>query len=145
VILESRDIAVLPFHSRMRIVSQTTQPLDRVLQLVDAVKRRHEGSEVRFIDTVCHPTKQRQLALEDLGRICDVIIVIGGRNSNNTRQLTAKAAALGPAAHQIETPEELDPTWLRGARNVGVTAGTSTLDETVQAVMDKLRLMAAEA
>ncbi|WP_395737788.1 4-hydroxy-3-methylbut-2-enyl diphosphate reductase [Prosthecobacter sp.] len=144
VVLEEADLDRIPAHPRLGIVSQTTQPVEAVLRLVDAIKRRHRSSEVRFIDTVCHPTKQRQTAMDDLLRECDHIVVIGGRNSNNTRQLAQKALACGRRTLQIERPDELDPGWFREARNVGVTAGTSTLDETVDAVMQRLRQIAAE-
>lgn len=144
VVLDESDIAQIPPHPRLGVVSQTTQPVETALKLVAAIKRHHNTSEVRFIDTVCHPTKQRQLALDDLIRDCDHIVVIGGRNSNNTRQLAQKTAAHGLRTLQIERPEELDPAWFIDARNVGVTAGTSTLDETVDAVMQRLRQIAAE-
>lgn len=144
VVLEESDLAQIPVHPRLGVVSQTTQPVEMALRLVDAIKRRHSGSEVRFIDTICHPTKQRQLAVDDLIRDCDHIVVIGGRNSNNTRQLAQKAAANGLRTLQIEHPEELEPEWFIDAHNVGVTAGTSTLDETVDAVMQRLRQIAAE-
>jgi 4-hydroxy-3-methylbut-2-enyl diphosphate reductase len=114
-----------------------------VLQLIEVIKRHHAASEVRFVDTVCHPTKQRQSALEELCRSCEVVIIIGGRNSNNTRQLTDKARELGVRTHQVETAEELEPAWFADVRDVGVTAGTSTMDETIRAVMDRLQCMAA--
>lgn len=144
VVLDESDLSCIPKHSKLGIVSQTTQPVEIALRLVDAIKRLHRSSEVRFIDTICHPTKQRQSAMDDLIRECDHIVVIGGRNSNNTRQLAQKAAACGLRTLQIECAEELDPAWFRDARNVGVTAGTSTLDETVDAVMQRLRQIAAE-
>ena len=144
VVLEVADLDRVPAHPKLGIVSQTTQPVENTLRLVDAIKRRHRDSEVRFIDTICHPTKQRQSALDDLLRDCDHIVVIGGRNSNNTRQLVQKAAAHGLPTHQIEHADELDPDWFGHTRTVGVTAGTSTLDETVDAVMQRLRQIAAE-
>jgi 4-hydroxy-3-methylbut-2-enyl diphosphate reductase len=144
VVLEEADLDRVPDHPRLGVVSQTTQPVELALRLVDAIKRRHCSSEVRFVDTICHPTKQRQTAMDDLLRDCDHIVVLGGRNSNNTRQLLQKATAHGLPAIQIEGPGELDPAWFGKARNVGVTAGTSTLDETVDAVMQRLRQIAAE-
>jgi 4-hydroxy-3-methylbut-2-enyl diphosphate reductase len=144
VVLEEADIERVPVHPRLGVVSQTTQPVELALRLVNAIKQRHRDSEVRFIDTICHPTKQRQTAMDDLLRDCDHIVVIGGRNSNNTRQLVQKAAAQGLPTLQIEQASELDPAWFGKARNVGVTAGTSTLDETVDAVMQRLRQIAAE-
>lgn len=144
VVLDESDLTQIPSHPRLGVISQTTQPIEIALQLVEAIKRQHRTSEVRFIDTICHPTKQRQAALDDLTRECDHIVVIGGRNSNNTRQLAQKAAAKGLRVIQIERAEELDPAWFIDARNVGVTAGTSTLDETVDAVMQRLRQIASE-
>jgi 4-hydroxy-3-methylbut-2-enyl diphosphate reductase len=144
VILDETDVARVPFYPRIGIVSQTTQPVLHALQLVDAVKRRHPSAEVRFSDTICHPTKQRQQSLEDLCARCDTIVVVGGRQSNNTRQLAATAARLGRRVLQVEGPGELQPAWFRRSENVGVTAGTSTLDETVRAVLDRLQAIAAD-
>lgn len=145
VVLDEADIGRVPFHPRIGIVSQTTQPLAHALQLADLIKRRHPCSEVRFVDTICHPTKQRQQSLEDLCVQCDTIVVVGGRNSNNTRQLAATAARLGCDTFQVEGAEELQPLWFRRAEHVGVTAGTSTLDETVREVLDRLQAIAADA
>lgn len=144
VVLEDADIDCVPFHPRIGVISQTTQPTLRALQLVDLLKRRHPASEVRFVDTICHPTKQRQQSLEALCARCDTVVVIGGRNSNNTRQLAATAARLGCTVHQVENAEDLQPLWFHRSENVGVTAGTSTLDETVRAVLDRLQIISAE-
>lgn len=139
VILDEADIVRVPFHSKIGVISQTTQPVMRALHLVDALKTFHPLAEVRFMDTICHPTKQRQRALEELSEQCDTIIVIGGRNSNNTRQLMETAIRLGRTAHQVEHPDEIDAAWFADSQHVGVTAGTSTLDETVRAVLDRLQ------
>jgi 4-hydroxy-3-methylbut-2-enyl diphosphate reductase len=139
VVLSEADLDQITPHPRLGVVSQTTQPVEVALRLVAAIKQRFPASEVRFIDTICHPTKQRQTALEDLCRNCDHVVVIGGRNSNNTRQLAEKAAALGAQVLQIESDAELEPAWFAAAQNVGITAGTSTLDETVHAVVERLR------
>lgn len=139
VLLAAADACCIPAHSRLGVISQTTQPLDHVLSVVAAIKAAHPRSEVRFLDTVCRPTKQRQQALEDLARDCQMIVVVGGRNSNNTRQLAEKARRLGAETRQIETADDLLPEWFQGVDEVGVTAGTSTLDETVRAVLDRLQ------
>lgn len=139
VLLAADDACCVPASKRLGLISQTTQPLEHVLAVVAAVKNQHPASEVRFVDTVCRPTKQRQEALESLARHCAVIVVVGGRNSNNTRQLAEKARRLGAEAVQIETADDLRAEWFSGVNEVGVTAGTSTLDETVQAVLDRLQ------
>jgi 4-hydroxy-3-methylbut-2-enyl diphosphate reductase len=144
VILSDEDARTVPFQPRLGVICQTTQPVTRALALVETLKHRHPSAEVRFVDTICHPTKQRQSSLEELCADCDTIVVIGGRNSNNTRQLVETARRFGSVAHQVERAEDLEPAWFQRAQHVGVTAGTSTLDETVRAVMDRLQSLAAE-
>jgi 4-hydroxy-3-methylbut-2-enyl diphosphate reductase len=138
VILDESELNTIPAHPRYGVVSQTTQPLMKVLALVDSLKRQYPNSEVRFIDTICHPTKQRQKSLEQLCLECDAVVIVGGYNSNNTRQLLETATRLGVKACQIESADELDPGWFQDIHNVGVTGGTSTLDSTLQAVVARL-------
>ncbi|HWB03272.1 MAG TPA: 4-hydroxy-3-methylbut-2-enyl diphosphate reductase [Verrucomicrobiales bacterium] len=144
VVVENEDdFATMPVAARYGVVSQTTQPIARVRGMVAAMKQRFPGAEIRFRDTVCQPTKDRQTAMEELCARCDVIVVVGGRHSNNTRQLAQTARTRGITAYQIETPAELKPAWFQGCRNAGVTAGTSTLDETVRDVIQRLKEIAA--
>ena len=138
VINEVADIGKLPPRARYGIISQTTQPIDRVRTLVAEIARAHPKAEIRFADTVCKPTKDRQLALKKLIAAAEVIVVVGGRQSNNTRQLVETCRAGGKRALHIERPEELQPEWFRGFAVVGLTGGTSTLLETVEAVRRRL-------
>jgi 4-hydroxy-3-methylbut-2-enyl diphosphate reductase len=138
VIEEAADLAALPHAPRYGVISQTTQPSERVGALVEALRRARPESEVRFSDTICQPTKNRQQALRKLIAECDTLVVVGGRNSNNTLQLVAAAAVAGRRVFHIERPDELDPDWFREAEVVGLTAGTSTLKETVAAVHARL-------
>ena len=138
VVENEADIFRLPQRERYGVISQTTQPVERVRALVEAIRAARLASEVRFADTVCQPTKNRQNALRKLLAECDTMVVVGGRNSNNTVQLAAAASAAGLAVFHIERAEELDPAWFCAAENVGLTAGTSTLKETVAAVHERL-------
>ena len=143
VVIESEvDIERLPGAAKIGVVSQTTQPSSHVARLVDAIRRARPESEVRFTDTVCQPTKNRQNALRKLIGECDTLVVVGGRNSNNTLQLVAAGAVAGRTVFHIERAEELEPDWFRGASVVGLTAGTSTLKETVAAVHRRLEQIA---
>jgi len=128
------DILKLPRRHRYGVISQTTQPIDRVRALVAEIERLHPASEVRYVDTVCKPTKDRQSALRQLIDVAEVIVVVGGRESNNTRQLVETCRAAGRRAFHIERPEELRSEWFDSISVVGLTAGTSTLRETVDAV-----------
>ncbi len=138
VILSLDDIAQLDPHPRFGVVSQTTQPTTRVDQLVAGLRTAFPDSEVRYVDTVCQPTKDRQTALRDLCQQVEVVIAVGGANSNNTRQLVLTARGYGVQAHRVGRAEELKPEWFEGVDRVGVTAGTSTLDETVHEVVQAL-------
>lgn len=139
VVAHEQEVAALPFHPRFGIVSQTTQPQRFVEEIVTRIRALHPSAEVRWIDTVCRPTKDRQDALERLCQENSNIVVIGGRNSNNTRQLLQRARALGCRACQVETAGDLDPAWFAEVTDVGVTAGTSTLPETIEEILTKLR------
>jgi 4-hydroxy-3-methylbut-2-enyl diphosphate reductase len=141
VVLTDEEAARLRPRPRYGVVSQTTQPTERVRRVVQILRDTHPGSEVRFVDTVCQPTKERQAALEDLCRECDTVVVVGGRNSNNTAELVNAARRLGCTVYHVTGPGELDRRWFSRACNVGVTAGTSTLDETVRQVFDALKAM----
>jgi 4-hydroxy-3-methylbut-2-en-1-yl diphosphate reductase len=139
VVLENEaDLAQLPAKSRFGVVSQTTQPIERVHQLVAALRECFPQSEVIFRDTVCQPTKNRQSALRRLLEVCDTIVVVGGQNSNNTRALADAVRSAGRRAIHVTQAADLRPEWFAAAREVGVTAGTSTLKETVTAVIARL-------
>ena len=128
VILSGEDVAGLPRHPRLGIVAQTTQPVERVHHLTDLIRRRFPGSEVRLRDTVCQPTKQRQQAAIALAQRADVVIVIGGRHSNNTRELVQTCARHCARVHHVQTAGDLRPEWFQADDTVGITAGTSTPD-----------------
>jgi 4-hydroxy-3-methylbut-2-enyl diphosphate reductase len=119
---------------RLGVVSQTTQPLERVLELVAAMRARFPGTDVQFIDTVCQPTKDRQEAARDLAAESDAVVVVGGPDSNNSRKLAELARRLGKPAYLVARASELRPEWFAGCAVVGVTAGTSTPDAVIEEV-----------
>ena len=139
VVLDEKDVLALAEHPRIGIAAQTTQPIDKVRHLVALIRRRFPQSDVRFIDTVCQPTKQRQDAAVALARQSDVVIVVGGASSNNTRELVNTCSRHCSRVHHIQTETDLDPDWFLTARTVGITAGTSTPDEIVDRVEEWIR------
>ena len=142
VVQSAADLERLPYGERLGVISQTTQPIEKVRLLVEAIRQARPGSEVRFADTVCQPTKNRQAALRKLINECDTMVVVGGRNSNNTLQLVAAATVAGLRVFHVERADELVAEWFDDAEVVGITAGTSTLKETVAAVRDRLEVIA---
>jgi len=144
VVLDERDVLALRSRPRIGVASQTTQPVDRVRSLVALIRRQFPQSDVRFIDTVCRPTKERQDAAVDLARASDVVIVIGGANSNNTRELVSTCSRYCSRVHHVQTEADLRPDWFLAAETVGITAGTSTPDDIIDRVERRIREFAAE-
>ena len=145
VVLTEEDIAALDEHPRIGIASQTTQPIERVRRLAALIQQRFPNSVVRFIDTVCQPTKQRQGAATDLARQSDVVIVIGGANSNNTRELVSACLRHCSRVHHVQTESDLQPEWFKPSDTVGITAGTSTPDDVIDRVEARIERMGRAA
>jgi 4-hydroxy-3-methylbut-2-enyl diphosphate reductase len=131
VVLDEEGVARLCERPRFGVVSQTTQPVDRVRHLVWLIRERFPWSEVCFIDTVCQPTKQRQNAALELAQKCDVVIVIGGAHSNNTRELVRTCSRFCNQVHLVQNFNDLRTEYFNESDTVGVTAGTSTPDTVI--------------
>jgi 4-hydroxy-3-methylbut-2-enyl diphosphate reductase len=142
VVLDEDDVLALAEHPRIGIAAQTTQPIDKVRHLSALIRERFQQSDIRFIDTVCQPTKQRQDAAVALARQSDVVIVVGGATSNNTRELVSTCSRHCSRVHRIQTEADLDPDWFLTAGSVGITAGTSTPDAIVDRVEERIRELA---
>jgi (E)-4-hydroxy-3-methyl-but-2-enyl pyrophosphate reductase len=126
---------------RVALISQSTSNMERFVELardlVGAMVQR--GIEVRVINTICRPTKDRQRAVRELAREVDVVVAIGGRQSANTKKLVLAAKEEGAQAYQVERLEDLDPAWFTGMERVGVTAGASTPDWVIDEVEARIR------
>jgi 4-hydroxy-3-methylbut-2-enyl diphosphate reductase len=134
IVLSEEDVAQLRERPRFGVVAQTTQPLERVRHLATLIRQRFPSADVRFVDTVCQPTKQRQHAAVELAQRCDVVVVIGGADSNNTRELVATCRRHCAQVHHVQTAADLCEEWFFTAGTVGLTAGTSTPDSVIQGV-----------
>ncbi|HZN60490.1 MAG TPA: 4-hydroxy-3-methylbut-2-enyl diphosphate reductase [Planctomycetota bacterium] len=134
VIRDETEIPKLAGRNKIGIVSQTTQQIDFVLRLVEKIRAAYPTAQVEFHDTVCKPTKDRQVAVRDLAKQVDLMIVIGGFNSSNTKKLKLVCDELGVKAFHIERAAELTPEMFRGHEHVGITAGTSTPHEVIEEV-----------
>jgi 4-hydroxy-3-methylbut-2-en-1-yl diphosphate reductase len=139
VVLSEADVLTVKERPRFGVAAQTTQPIEKVRMLVNSLRRRFPNSEVRFVDTVCRPTKQRQHAAVELAQQCDVVIVIGGAQSNNTRELVETCSRYCARVHHVQTAEDLRAEWLENAGAVGITAGTSTPDEVINRIEETLQ------
>jgi 4-hydroxy-3-methylbut-2-en-1-yl diphosphate reductase len=144
VVLTEAEIFELEERPRFGVAAQTTQSIEKVRYLVGLLRWRFPQSEVRFIDTVCQPTKQRQHAAVELAQQAEVVVVIGGTHSNNTHELVRSCSRYCSRVHHVQTAEELRPEWFAGAQTVGVTAGTSTPDSSIGEVEAWLARLAVE-
>ena len=139
VVLDDEDVLALQPHPKIGVAAQTTQSIVKVRHVVDLITRRFPESVVRFVDTVCRPTKDRQIAAVDLARQSDLVIIIGGSNSNNTRELVETCRRYCTRVYHVQTFADLRPAWFADVRTVGVTAGTSTPDEVIDEVDRRIR------
>jgi 4-hydroxy-3-methylbut-2-enyl diphosphate reductase len=145
VVLGGDDVATLCERQRFGVIAQTTQPIDKVRRLVQSLRDRFPQSEVRFIDTVCQPTKQRQNAAIELAQKCSVVVVIGGARSNNTQELANTCRRHCSRVHHIQTAADLRADWFRAEDTVGLTAGTSTPDSVITGVAQTLDGLARQS
>lgn len=143
VVLTEADIDALKPRARFGVAAQTTQRIAHVQKLVARLKGRFPDAEVKFVDTVCQPTKQRQTAAVELARASDVVLVIGGANSNNTAELARTCGRFCAEVHLVQGPVDVRADWLPVMGTVGITAGTSTPDELIDAVEARVRTLAA--
>ena len=144
VVLTEDDVLALDEHPRIGVASQTTQSVEKVRGHRRADSTPVPGVGSGFLDTVCKPTKERQTAAVDMARRADVVIVVGGAASNNTRELVKTCAQHCARVHHVQTDADLQPDWLLGAEVVGLTAGTSTPDGIIDRVEARIRLCAGD-
>ncbi|MCH7837851.1 MAG: 4-hydroxy-3-methylbut-2-enyl diphosphate reductase [Chloroflexi bacterium] len=130
--------------TRLGVLSQTTETEAHFAEFVRALleRRMDRISELRVINTLCNATTSQQAAAQELAHQVDLMIVIGGRDSANTRHLAEVAREEGVETHHVESADELRPEWLDGHERVGVTAGASTPDDAIEAVVARLRELA---
>lgn len=118
--------------ARIGVVCQTTFPCDEAAEIRRQIAACNPTAEIRWVDTICQPTKDRQQALSELLDQVEAVVVVGGNHSHNTRRLVDACRERGRATFHVQRAADLDPAWFTGIETVGLTAGTSTLPETVR-------------
>lgn len=129
--------------ARLGILPQTTQSTERFAEFVNRVTSATLGQlrELRVVNTICDATRKHQTAALELAKRVDMMVVVGGHHSANTRRLAEVCAAVGVDTIHVETAAELDAARLKGKRRVGITAGASTPDQAVDEVIRRLEEM----
>lgn len=142
IVLSPEDVERMTERERFGVVSQTTQPVDRVRRLVEAIRKRFPRAQLEFRDTVCQPTKLRQGAALELAESSDVVVVVGGAHSNNTRELVSSCRTLCDRVYHVQVASEVRSEWFEAEDIVGITAGTSTPDTVIDAVEQRIEEIA---
>jgi 4-hydroxy-3-methylbut-2-enyl diphosphate reductase len=135
----------VPDPNRVAYATQTTLSMDDVSAIVEALRRRFPAMVGPESGDVCYATTNRQEAVQALVQrhAADVVLVLGSPNSSNSNRLREVAESAGARGYLLGTAAELDPAWLEGAQRVGVSAGASTPEHLVQALLDRLRALGA--
>ena len=137
IILEPSDIENLVFkNNKIATVAQTTKKKEKYLEIVNALILKNK--EVRVFNTICDATFENQDAARDLSKEVDVMIVIGGKNSSNTKQLHSICLENCADSYLIENETELQNSWFLNKKLCGITAGASTPDWIIQQVVEKV-------
>jgi 4-hydroxy-3-methylbut-2-en-1-yl diphosphate reductase len=138
--LDINPFATRKIPLKIGILSQTTQIPENfnrfVKEMIDLALT--PDAEIRVLDTLCHGTRKRQTEALELAKKVDLMLVIGGKSSANTRRLLELCSAV-TETHQIGQAEDIRPEWLQGKKHIGVTSGTSTSEQTIDEVIQRLR------
>jgi len=127
--------------SKVAYVTQTTLSVDDTRAIIEALNLRFPGIIGPDVRDICYATQNRQVAVRELARQVDVLLVVGARNSSNSNRLKEIGAELGIPSYLINDASELDPSWLSNAGTVGLSAGASAPEALVQEVIDALRML----
>jgi len=138
---------------KIAVISQTTMSVYGYKRLVDNINSKLTDGKFEeiplslkdlnkkygYVDTICNPTKQRQSDTEELAKECDAVVVIGGKNSSNSKELYEKAKEFGIDSYFIQSAEQIEKEWFDGKEKIGVTAGASTPDYLINEVVERIK------
>jgi len=137
ILNELEEATSLPKYEKIGIVAQTTQKAGHFMEIGDELKKH--AKETKLINTICNATQERQEAALELAHEVDIMIVVGGKNSSNTKQLTTLCSPL-VETHHIETASELKEDWFKNKEIAGITAGASTPNSIIEEIKERLGL-----
>ena len=135
------DVATLevPDPDRVAFITQTTLSVDETAGIIAALREKFPNIVSSKSDDICYATTNRQLAVKQLARECDLVLVIGSKNSSNSNRLVDVTRELGTESHLIDNASQVDESWLDGVETVGITSGASAPEELVEALVEFFR------
>ena len=137
---EDVDRLEIPDPSRIAYISQTTLSVDETRSIINRLRHRFPAIVGPRTDDICYATTNRQAAVKQLAVQCDLVLVIGSRNSSNSNRLVEVAREHGADSHLIDNETEVSEEWLDGKRVVGITSGASAPESLVQRLVESFRV-----
>ena len=136
-IISSKDeVASLKRTRKIGVVSQSTQMIENVQEIINALMLRIV--DIRFINTICFPTKRNHEQIKDLAKTSDLMIIIGSFTSANSKRLTELAKQRNENTFQVTCASDLNPEWFKEVKSVGISAGASTPDYLIKGVENRI-------
>jgi 4-hydroxy-3-methylbut-2-enyl diphosphate reductase len=129
----------IPDPERVAFITQTTLSVDETAEIIAALRAKFPAIVSSKSDDICYATTNRQIAVKQLARECDLVLVIGSTNSSNSNRLVEVAREHGAASHLIDNHTQVQEEWLAGVETVGITSGASAPEELVERLVDFFR------
>lgn len=140
VVTSPKDLEDLKLKDKVALVAQTTRKVEDYMEVANYLILRHK--EVRVFNTICNATFENQEAVRKISKKADIMIIIGGKNSSNTKQLFSISQDNCPDSYHIEDEKDLDYSWFKNKTFCGISAGASTPDWIIQNVVDSIKNIA---
>jgi len=141
VVESAEELEDKHFSEKIAVVAQTTRKVDEFMKVCNYLMRSHK--EVRVFNTICNATFDNQDAVRKLAKDADVMVIIGGKNSSNTKQLHSISKEECQDSYLVEGPDDLEASWFDGKEECGISAGASTPDWIIKQVMEKIKELSA--
>ena len=140
------DIARLPVQENddLTFMTQTTLSLDDTAETISALKDKYPAIQGPHKNDICYATTNRQEAVRELAKQCELVVVVGSKNSSNSNRLAELASRMGVKSKLIDDPNDVAADWFEGVETIGVTAGASAPEELVQSVIARLKEFGAD-
>ena len=137
IVSSSKEALTLRKYKRAGVVSQSTQTIENVQEIINIIMTK--VFDLRFVNTICFPTKRNQTQIKELAKQCDLMVVIGSFTSANSKRLTALAKERNDKSYQVTNADEINPNWFKEVEIVGISAGASTPDNIINDVLKKIK------
>ncbi len=137
IIASTKEAESLPRMKKAGVVSQSTQMIENVQEIIGILSMKI--FDLRFVNTVCFPTRRNQAQIKEIAPISDVMIIVGSYTSANTKRLHEVSLGLNPNSYMVENAKNIQDSWFEQAESVGVSAGASSPDELIDEVVEHLK------